>query len=70
MKNPLLILTLLVSTVLFSSPSYAKWTKVSKGADGDTNYVDLERIRKHDLSIYYWMLSDFLKLDVDGVLSF
>ena len=43
---------------------------MSKGADGDTNYVDLERIRRHGLSIYYWMLSDFLKLDVDGVLSF
>jgi len=56
-----LILILLFSTVMFSSPSYAEWTKVNKDADGNTNYVDFERIRKHVGYVYYWELSDYLK---------
>ena len=55
MKKLTLIFTLLFSTVMFSSPSYAEyfsspshaeWTKVNKDADGNTNYVDFESIRK------------------------
>ena len=53
MKKLTLIFTLLFSTVMFSSPSYAEyfsspsdaeWTKVNKDADGNTNYVDFESI--------------------------
>ena len=62
MKNLLLILTLLFSTVFFSSPSYAEWTKMTESVDGDTFYVDFERIRKHDGFVYYWKLTDYLKL--------
>ena len=55
MKNLLLILTLLFSSVFFSSPSYAEWTKVSSSGGGaDTYYADFERIRKHDGFVYYW----------------
>jgi len=69
MKTLLTIFTLLVSTVFFSSPSYAKWTKVAEGTKGNTYYVDFERIRKHDGFFYYWVLTDYLKPDKDGDLS-
>ena len=69
MKNLLLIFTLLFSSVFFSSPSYAKWTKVSADAGGNTFYVDFERIRKHDGFVYYWYIQDNFK-PIDGVLSF
>ena len=60
MKKLTLILSLMF-TVMLASPSYAKWTKVDEGADGDTYYVDFKRIRKHDGFVYYWVLSDYLK---------
>jgi hypothetical protein len=68
MKKLTLIFTLLVSTVMLSSPSYAKWTKVGEGGSGNTYYVDYERIRKHDGYIYFWELEDLLKPD-SGYLS-
>ena len=64
-----LILILLFSTVMFSSSSYAEWTKVGKNMDGNTFYVDYERIRKHDGYVYFWQLSDYLKPTSTGRLS-
>ena len=62
MKKLTLIFTLLVSTVMFSSPSYAEWAKVTEGVkSGNTFYVDFERIRKHDGYVYFWSLTDRLK---------
>jgi hypothetical protein len=55
------IFTLLFSTLVFSSPSYAGWTEVDKNVSGDTYYVDFDRIRKHDGYVYYWRLDDLLK---------
>ena len=46
---------------MFSSSSYAEWTKVDESVDGDKFYVDFERIRKHDGYVYFWDLTDFLK---------
>ena len=70
MKNLLLIFTLLFSSVFFSSPSYAGWTKVSEGgSSGHTFYMDFERIRKHDGFVYYWILGDYLKPTKYGDLS-
>ncbi len=40
---------------MFSSTSYAEWTKVSENSLG-TKYIDFERIRSHDGYIYYWIL--------------
>ncbi len=54
---------------MFSSPSYAKWTEVSKSVSGTTFYVDFERIRKHDGYVYYWYLTDYLKPTEEGKLS-
>ena len=60
MKTLLTIFTL-VFTVMFSSTSFAGWTKVSESVDGNTFYVDFERIRKHGGYVYFWRLSDYLK---------
>ena len=67
-------LTLLFSTLIFSTPSYGEWTKAGKGGVaglnlGDTFYVDFERIRNHDGYVYYWGLSDNLKPIAPGYFS-
>ena len=65
-----LLFTILVfSSVFFSSPSYAEWTKVTESVKGTTFYVDFERIRKHDGYVYYWELGDYLKPNEFGDLS-
>ena len=62
MRKLTLILTTLIFSLMFSSStSFAGWTGVSENVDGDTFYVDFERIKKHDGYVYYWVLSDYLK---------
>ena len=67
MKTLLTIFTL-VFTVMFSSTSWGEWTKVGENVDGNTFYVDFERIRKHDGYVYFWFLSDYLKPLTDSML--
>ena len=69
MKKRLLTFTLLFSTLMFSSPSYGEWTKVSKNVHGDSFYVDFERIKKHGGYVYWWSLSDYLEPTKYGDLS-
>ena len=59
MKKLLYIFTLII-TVAFSSDSLSEWTKITRSVNGDTFYVDYERIRKHDGFVSFWTLSDFL----------
>ena len=54
---------------MFSSTSFAEWTKVGESVGGTTYYVDFERIRKHDGFVYFWTLSDYLKPTETGRLS-
>jgi hypothetical protein len=68
MKTPLTIFTL-VFTVMFSSTSFAGWTKVGENVNGVTFYVDFERIRKHDGYVFWWDLRDLLKPTKWGSLS-
>ena len=63
------IFTLLLSTLVFSSPSYADWMKVGTTVSGNTYYVDLDRIRKHDGYVYFWEMHDWLKPSPYGDLS-
>jgi hypothetical protein len=67
MKSLSLILAL-TFTVMFSSTSFADWTKVSENVNGNTFYVDFERIRKHGGFVYYWWLVDLIK-PIQGNLS-
>jgi len=69
MKHLTLILTLFFSTLMFASPAYADWVEVAKGVDGDTFYVDFDRMRTNGSYVYYWQLSDFLEPINYGVLS-
>jgi hypothetical protein len=65
-----LILILLFSTVMFSSSSYAEWTKVGETASsGDSYYVELSTVKKNSGYIYYWELLDRLKPTKFGDLS-
>jgi hypothetical protein len=64
------IMLALSFTVMFSSTSFAEWTKVGTTAGGaHTFYVDFERIRKHGGYVYFWTLSDYLKPTKTGRLS-
>ena len=67
MKKLALIFTLLFSTVVFSSTSFAGWTKMAVVKDGSTYYVDFERIRKHGGYVYFWLLDVRLKPSNSGV---
>ena len=67
MKTLLTIFTL-VFTVMFSSTSFAGWTKLGQ-VSRFTFYVDFERIRKHDGYVYWWDLTDYLKPSQEGNLS-
>jgi len=74
MKKLTLIFTLLFSTVMFSSPSYAEWTKVeedrsrfSKALSSEifsrmghmqTKYVDFDAIKKSDGYVYFGLLTN------------
>ena len=69
MFRTILILTTLIFTVLFSSPSYSEWKKIGENDIGDTFYVDFERIRKHGGYVYFWELGDYLKPTKQGHLS-
>ena len=63
------ILLALTFTVMFSSSSFAGWTKASENVDGDIYYVDFERIRKVDGFIYWWTLTDYPKPTPFWILS-
>ena len=65
----LLTISTLIFTVMFSSPSFAEWTKVGESVDGTTFYVDFDRIRKHGGYVYWWDLIDYLKPNEYGTLS-
>ena len=69
MKTLLTIFTL-VFTLMFSSTSFADWTKVSESVNsGNAYYVDFERIRKHGGYVYWWGLDNYLKPTKFGDLS-
>jgi hypothetical protein len=67
MKKLITTLTLLL---MFSSPSYAEWERVGEGVNGDTYYIDFDRIRKVDGFVYYWVLTDYLKPNQYGDFSY
>jgi len=57
-----LILTLILATL--SAPvCFGEWTEVKEDLEGNTYYVDFERIREHGESIttYYWVLTDYIE---------
>ena len=65
----LLTIFAFVFTIIFSSTSYAGWTKLGKNVDGDTFYVDFKRIRKHAGYVYFWYLNNYFKPNKYGIFS-
>jgi len=65
----LLSIFTLFFTLMFSSTSFAEWFAMTRNKNGDTFYVDFDRLRNHDGYIYYWALTDYLKPSEDGYLS-
>ena len=53
---------------MLSSPSYAKWEKVTEDTLG-TFYVDFEGIREVKERVYFWELGYYLKPIKYGILS-
>jgi hypothetical protein len=64
----LIILSTIMFSVMFSSPSFADWKKGAKGTTGNTYYIDFDSLRKHNGYVYYWSLTDLLK-PIDGNMS-
>jgi hypothetical protein len=67
MKN-LLTISTLVFTLMFSSTSFAGWTKVTQNSVY-THYVDFERIRRVDGYVYFWNMFDYPKINEFGNFS-
>jgi hypothetical protein len=67
MKRLALALTVFVSLMIPSKPSFAEWIEL--GTQGErTLYIDT-KIRKHGGHIYFWYLGDYLKPNDQGTLS-
>ncbi len=54
---------------MFSSSSFAEWTRLGKNSNGNTIYVDFEGVRKHGEFVYWWDLLNYLKPTKNGRLS-
>jgi hypothetical protein len=55
--------------MMFSSTSFAEWTKVGENVSGSAFYLDFERIRKVDGFVYFWYMQNYLKPDKFGDFS-
>tara|TARA_A100001011_G_scaffold177111_1_gene185801 strand:+ start:103 stop:474 length:372 start_codon:yes stop_codon:yes gene_type:complete len=58
--------TILISIlILFSINGFAfNWKKVIDSVDGESYYVDVDNIKKHNGLVYYWFLVDLPKLKI------
>ena len=63
------IIFILLITLIFSSTSNAKWTKVLELENGISFYIDFDKTKKDDGFIYWWDLTDYLKPTPYGYLS-
>ena len=70
MKRLIILFTPVLLTIVFLSPSYAKWTEMGANVSGMTFFVDFERIRRHGGYVYWYDLIDLLKPDKDGDTSY
>ena len=66
----LLTIPLILFTLIFSSTSYAEWTKFEEDfKKGTTFYLDFDKIIKHGEYVYWWVLIDFVGPMKSGELS-
>jgi len=55
MTKQKLTFAFLLSTLMLSNPSYAEWEEMGT-VEGETYYIDTDRIRSDDDLVYYWKL--------------
>ena len=70
MKNLNIIAAALASTVALASPVFAGWTEVAESVNGSTFYIDYDTVKENNGYVYYWDLTDLLKPDSAGDLSY
>tara|TARA_R100001594_G_scaffold131954_1_gene171904 strand:+ start:52 stop:432 length:381 start_codon:yes stop_codon:yes gene_type:complete len=58
---------LLLTLLCFSINGFAfNWKKVGESSVGDSYYLDVDNIKKHNGFVYYWEVVDLLKPSQDG----
>ena len=65
----LTLLTTLTITLMFSPLCWGEWVEVDENDIGESFYVDMDRIRKHEGYVYYWGMVDYLTPLTDGTMS-
>ena len=65
----LFTLTVILYSLMFSTVSFGEWTEVGENLEGNTLYIDFERIRTHNDYRYVWTLLDNLEPTEFGILS-
>ena len=57
--------------LLFSINGFAfNWKEVAENSDGDSFYVDVDNIKKHNGLVYFWMLTDLIEPFQSGTNSY
>jgi hypothetical protein len=54
-------LTILLFSILISFNSYGEWTEVFKDIEGNTYYIDKNKIKEHGGYVYWWEFKDYIK---------
>ena len=62
-------LIILLFAILISFNSYGEWKELSSNKNGDTFYIDVDRIKEHKGYAYYWGLRNALEPDKYGDMS-
>ena len=62
-------LLVLLFSILISLNSFGEWTKFSDSTNGDKFFIDIDSIKEHNGSVFFWKLRDYIKPDVTGDLS-
>ena len=65
----LFALPLPLVSLMFAAPAHAEGTTLGELSNGEAYYINLERIREHSGSVFYWYLSEYLKPDEYGDFS-
>ena len=69
LMKKIIIISLLLSLVVFSTTSLARWTNIVRTHEGTTFYLDVLRIAKNDRYVYFWELIDYLRPTKNGMFS-
>jgi len=62
-------LLVLLFSILISFNSYGDWKYIHDNVDGDSQFIDMDRIKENGGYVYYWALIDYLKPTEYGHMS-